>query len=70
MDEYVDIVNKKGKLTEDSCVKVRRIVGHYHNTVHVWLFTTDGEILLQQRALSKEICPVCGMYLRQGMWIW
>ena len=58
MDEYIDIVNKKGKLTGDSCLKSEaHRLGHYHNTVHVWLFTTDGEILLQQRALSKEICP-------------
>ena len=58
MDEYIDIVSKKGKLTGDNCLKSEaHRLGHYHNTVHVWLFTTDGEILLQQRALSKEICP-------------
>lgn len=58
MDEYIDIVNIKGIPTGESCLKseVHRL-GHYHNTAHVWLFTTDGEILLQQRALSKEICP-------------
>ena len=58
MDEYIDIVNRKGILTGESCLKseVHRL-GYYHNTAHVWLFTTDGEILLQQRALSKEICP-------------
>ena len=58
MDEYIDIVNRKGIPTGESCLKseVHRL-GYYHNTAHVWLFTTDGEILLQQRALSKEICP-------------
>lgn len=58
MDEYIDIVDKKGILTGENCLKSEaHRLGHYHNTVHVWLFTTDGEILLQQRALSKEICP-------------
>lgn len=32
--------------------------GHFHNTVHVWFYTANGQILLAQRAASKTICPL------------
>ena len=58
MDEYIDIVDKNGNPTGAYCLKSEaHQKGFYHNTVHVWLYTKQGEILLQQRALSKEICP-------------
>jgi len=59
MEEYLDILTKDGKATGKSALKseVHRC-GYYHNTAHVWFYTVDGKILLQQRAASKLICPL------------
>ena len=59
MEEYIDIVTKSGKPTGKSATKTEiHKKGWYHNTVHIWLYTSKGEILLQQRAASKAICPL------------
>ena len=59
MVEYIDIVTKSGKPTGKSAIKTEiHKKGWYHNTVHIWLYTSKGEILLQQRAASKAICPL------------
>ena len=59
MDEYLDIVDKNGIPTGKSELKsVIHHEGYYHNTAHVWLYTTDGEILLSQRSAKKTICPL------------
>lgn len=58
-DEQIDIVNKEGKATGQSALKsIIHNKGHYHNTAHIWFYTTEGEILLQQRAASKVIYPL------------
>lgn len=59
MDEYIDIVTKTGEPTGESALKSEiHNKGYYHNTVHIWFYTTKGEVLLQQRAASKTICPL------------
>src|SRR5690606_7878108 len=59
MDELLDIVTKQGKPTGKTALKSEvHSKGWYHNTVHLWLFTTEGEILLQQRSHKKEIYPL------------
>lgn len=59
MEEYIDIVTVNGKPTGKSAPKSEiHKKGHYHNTAHIWFYTTRGEILLQQRAASKVICPL------------
>lgn len=59
MDEYLDIVDEKcrptGKVALKSDVHKN---GWLHNTVHVWFYTNDGYILLQQRSHKKNICPL------------
>ncbi|AUC81702.1 NUDIX domain-containing protein [Lacinutrix sp. Bg11-31] len=58
-DELIDIVTKEGKLTGKSALKSEvHAKGHYHNTVHIWFYTSDGEVLLAQRAASKTIYPL------------
>lgn len=58
-DEYIDIVTQYGTSTQSTCLKsVAHQRGLFHNTVHVWLYTKTGTILLQQRAASKSICPL------------
>ncbi|WP_033962112.1 NUDIX hydrolase [Psychroserpens jangbogonensis] len=59
MEEYIDIVDQNGIPTGVSVPKSEiHTKGHLHNTAHVWLFTSEGHILLQQRAASKTICPL------------
>ncbi len=59
MDEYIDIVDAKGKATGKSALKsIIHQKGFYHNTVHIWFYTSDGYILLAQRSSKKNICPL------------
>ncbi|QDO94766.1 NUDIX domain-containing protein [Formosa sediminum] len=61
MDELIDIVTKEGQPTGQIALKSEiHKKGLYHNTAHLWLYTTAGEILLAQRSYKKAICP--------GMW--
>lgn len=58
-EEYIDIVTKTGEQTGKSALKSEiHSKGHYHNTAHIWFYTLKGEVLLQQRAASKVICPL------------
>jgi isopentenyldiphosphate isomerase len=59
LEEYIDIVDQNGRPIGLSAPKSEiHAKGHLHNTAHVWFFTSKGEILLQQRAASKAICPL------------
>ncbi|RSK40315.1 NUDIX hydrolase [Mangrovimonas spongiae] len=57
-DELIDIVTKDGQPTGKTALKsVIHKKGYHHNTAHLWLYTTAGEILLAQRSFTKVICP-------------
>ncbi|MFT5846168.1 NUDIX hydrolase [Psychroserpens sp.] len=59
MEEYIDIVDNNGNPTGVSVPKSEiHTKGHLHNTAHIWFFTSEGNILLQQRAATKTICPL------------
>lgn len=59
MEEYIDIATREGDLTGASVLKSEiHKKGLYHHTVHLWLYTFEGKILLQQRAATKIICPL------------
>ena len=59
MDEYIDIVTKTGEQTGKTALKSEvHKNGWYHNTIHLWLYTAKGEILLQQRSHTKTIHPL------------
>ncbi|MEC3966904.1 NUDIX hydrolase [Flagellimonas halotolerans] len=54
MDERVDILDERGKPTGESCLKSEaHRKGLLHPTVHVWLYTPDGRVLIQQRGKNK-----------------
>ena len=58
-EEYLDILDELGKPIGKSCLKSEaHKKGYYHNTAHVWFYTNEGEILLQQRAATKKIYPL------------
>ena len=59
MDEYIDIVDSEGLPTGKTALKSEaHKQGWYHNTIHLWLYTKHGEILLQQRSHKKAIHPL------------
>jgi isopentenyldiphosphate isomerase len=59
MDELVDILDSHGNSTGKTLFKSeahRR--GMFHPTVHVWLYTRGGSLLIQQRAKNKDTYPL------------
>lgn len=59
MDELIDIVTKEGKPTGKTALKSEaHRNGWFHNTVHLWLYTQNAEVLLQQRSHKKTIHPL------------
>lgn len=59
MDEIIDIVTETGEPTGKTALKSEAHKnGWWHNTIHLWLYTTKGEILLQQRSHKKDIFPL------------
>jgi len=59
MDEYLDIVDEKCRPTGEVALKSEvHKHGWLHNTIHVWFYTVEGHILLQQRSHKKVIYPL------------
>jgi len=59
MEEFIDIVTRDGAPTGKSAPKsVIHTKGYFHSTAHVWFFTVKEQVLLQQRAATKSICPL------------
>lgn len=57
-NEWIDILDRNGIPTGKKALKQDiHKHGYYHNTVHIWFYTENGDILLAQRAASKLICP-------------
>ncbi|KAA1246377.1 NUDIX domain-containing protein [Aquimarina sp. RZ0] len=57
-DEFIDILDENGLLTGEIRLKAdAHRLGLFHASVHVWLYTVDGNILLQKRAHNKDTFP-------------
>lgn len=58
MDELIDIVDENGNYIGKTCLKSEaHKYGYFHLTIHVWLYTSDQQILLQKRAVTKKVFP-------------
>ena len=58
MDELIGILDKHGNPTGRACLKSEaHLKGLFHPTVHVWFYTSKGEVLLQKRAKNKDTFP-------------
>ncbi len=58
MDEYIDLLDVHGNTTGERCLKsVAHKNGYYHASVHIWFYTKDQQILLQQRKATKDTFP-------------
>lgn len=59
MDELVQILDSNGQPTGQTALKSEaHQKGLFHPTVHVWFYTPNWRILIQQRAQLKEIYPL------------
>ena len=59
MDELIDILNEDGSPTGKTELKsVAHTNGLFHSTIHVWCYSLDGYLLLQQRGRHKETYPL------------
>ena len=59
MDEYVDVMDAEGRYTGEKVLKsIAHSKGLFHPTVHIWFYTRDGYILIQQRGRNKSTFPL------------
>ncbi|SIQ57531.1 Isopentenyldiphosphate isomerase [Maribacter ulvicola] len=59
MDELIDILDAHGKLTGKTAMKSdAHKNGWFHQTVHIWFYTPNGQILMQQRSKNKDVFPL------------
>tara|TARA_R110002051_G_scaffold56046_7_gene103926 strand:- start:7670 stop:8224 length:555 start_codon:yes stop_codon:yes gene_type:complete len=59
MDELIDILDTDGNLTNTTAMKSEaHRNGWFHQTVHIWFYTKDGSILMQQRGREKDTYPL------------
>ena len=59
MDELVDILDAFGNPTGKTAMKSEaHRKGWFHPTVHVWFYTKNGKVLIQQRARDKDTHPL------------
>ncbi|MDO6819286.1 NUDIX domain-containing protein [Zobellia sp. 1_MG-2023] len=59
MDELIDILDSNGNTTGKTTMKSEaHRKGLFHPTVHIWLYTKNGQILLQQRSKNKDVFPL------------
>ena len=59
MDELVDILDSEGNFTGQTAMKSKAHKhGLFHPTVHVWFYTQNGQLLIQQRGKEKDTHPL------------
>ncbi len=59
MDELIDICDANKKPTGKTALKSEAHKnGWFHETVHIWFYTINGKILLQQRGKHKSVFPL------------
>jgi len=57
-NELIDILDKNGEFNGKTELKSKaHQLGLYHATVHIWLYTVNGQILLQKRVDYKDTFP-------------
>ena len=57
-DELIDIVDEQNNLTGEKKLKSEAHKnGLWHRSVHVWIYNSKGEIMLQLRAKEKILFP-------------
>jgi len=58
VDELIDICDEDNILLGIQKMKSEaHAKGLWHRSVHIWIYNSHGEILLQLRAKNKDLCP-------------
>ena len=58
MNEFVEIYSSSGKKTgKKILLSAAHQIGLAHATVHLWLFTNSGNLVIQKRSVNKKINP-------------
>ncbi|MDP3918526.1 MAG: NUDIX domain-containing protein [Nanoarchaeota archaeon] len=57
MDELLDICNEKGAVVSQDTKTNAHKLGLWHQSAHVWIYNSKGEVLIQLRAKNKSIYP-------------
>lgn len=57
--EKWDILDENGLSTGKTTLRGRNLLknGEYHLVVHIWIISSDGNLLIQRRAESKKLMP-------------
>jgi isopentenyldiphosphate isomerase len=59
MDELIDVLDNEGNKTGETVLKsLAHQKGIFHETVHIWYYTKNGQILLQKRGKEKKTFPL------------
>ena len=57
-NEFIEIYDFNGQKTGEKALKsVVHKNGLHHSTVHLWIYTISGEVLIQKRSLNKILNP-------------
>ena len=57
-EEFLEIYSSSGKKTGKKATKSHiHKKGLYHATVHVWIFSEKGNVLIQKRSTKKKLNP-------------
>jgi len=71
-NELFDIVNEKDEVVgEATRGEVHKNPNLIHRVVHIWIINNRGEILIQQRSMTKDSAPgmwdiSCGGHIQKG----
>lgn len=58
MDELIDILDSNGNATGQTCLKSEaHKKGLWHASIHAWIFTKNGQVLIQKRIEDKDTFP-------------
>lgn len=59
-EEHFDVLYEDG--TPKGFSKARSLVhrdGDWHRSTHIWVLSSEGDVLVQKRAAGKDTFPVC-----------
>ncbi len=57
MKEMLNIVDENGMILGEASREEIHKKGLLHREVHVWLYTPDGKVIFQRRAMTKDTFP-------------
>lgn len=58
-DERIDIYDQDNNKLGSAMKSEAHAKGLWHHTVHIWMYTPTGKVLLQLRAKDKDLYPNC-----------